>query len=68
MIDVRTVPHERAFAFHPADPDRARTLTPEQVAAYDRDGFLTGLPAFDAAEIAEICAYFDRGITYHSRP
>ncbi len=38
----------------------SRTLTPEQVAAFNRDGYLKPLRVFDAAEIADIREYFDR--------
>jgi len=49
----------RALRFFPADADAARTLTGPQVDRFNRDGFLSGLRAFDEREISEIRAYFD---------
>ena len=50
---------ERDLRFHPAPVTEPRTLTREQVAAFNRDGYLMPLRIFDAAEAAEIRAYFD---------
>jgi non-heme Fe2+,alpha-ketoglutarate-dependent halogenase len=49
----------REFRFFMADPDRASTLTKEQVTAFNRDGYLKGIRIFSPAEIAAIRAYFD---------
>jgi len=50
---------EREFRFHPANAENPRTLTPEQVAAFNRNGYLTGIRIFDETEMAEIRRYFD---------
>jgi len=50
---------DRDLRFHPAAVDRAGTLSPEQVARFNEQGFLTRLPVFAAAEIRAIRAYFD---------
>src|SRR6266436_436868 len=49
----------REFRFFPADPARAATLTQENVATFNRDGYLKGIRIFSPAEIAAIRAYFD---------
>lgn len=46
--------------FFPADPQRASTLSAEQVATFNREGYLCGLPVFSDAEIAAIRTDFDR--------
>lgn len=51
---------ERDLRFHPATVTDPRTLTPEQVAAFNREGYLKPLRIFDAAEATELRAYFDR--------
>jgi len=50
---------ERDLRFHPACSASPTKLTPDQIAMFNRDGFLKGLPVFDASEIADIRAYFD---------
>ncbi len=50
---------ERNLRFHPASSANPAKLTPEQIEMFNRDGFLKGLPVFDADEIADIRAYFD---------
>ena len=50
---------ERDLRFHPSPVTGSRTLTPEQVAAFNRDGYLKPLRVFDAEEIAVIREYFD---------
>ena len=47
------------ISFVPADPTRARTLTPAQVEHYNARGYIAGLPLFDAAECAAWRTYFD---------
>ncbi len=49
----------RDLRFFPADPGRSRTLSPTQVERFNRDGYVSGLPAFDEHAIAEIRTYFD---------
>ena len=50
---------DRDLRFHPSPVTGSRTLTPEQVAAFNRDGYLKPLRVFDAAEMAVIREYFD---------
>ncbi len=50
---------ERDLRFHPVTTERPTTLTPEQIAAFNRDGYLAGIRIFDDAEISEIRRYFD---------
>jgi len=50
---------ERDLRFHPSPVEHPRTLTPHQVAAFNRDGYLKGIRIFDASEIAAIRQYFD---------
>ena len=54
----------RDLRFRPAryPPDggvAARSLTAEQVEAFNRDGYVAPLPAFDAVEAGRVRAYFD---------
>jgi non-haem Fe2+, alpha-ketoglutarate-dependent halogenase len=53
---LRTV--TRDLRFHPSTVE-PRTLRPAQVESFNRDGYLTAIPIFDAEEIAEIRCYFD---------
>jgi ectoine hydroxylase-related dioxygenase (phytanoyl-CoA dioxygenase family) len=50
---------ERALQFHPSPVTDPQVLTREQVAAFNRDGYLKGFRIFSDAEMAEIRAYFD---------
>ena len=50
---------ERRLAFHPAQNSSPRELTREQVAHYNRSGFLTGIRVFDQGEADAIRARFD---------
>ena len=49
----------RDLRFIPASPHSARTLSAAQVEQFNRDGFLSGLSAFDAGEIPRLRDYFD---------
>lgn len=51
---------ERDLRFHPAVNDRPQTLSREQVAGFNRDGFIRPVRLFDATEIAGVRDYFDR--------
>jgi ectoine hydroxylase-related dioxygenase (phytanoyl-CoA dioxygenase family) len=51
---------ERDLRFYPATTTHPRRLTPEQVAAYNRDGYVAPLDIYSPTEIAEIRGYFDR--------
>lgn len=50
---------ERDLRFHPSTTERPATLTPGQIAAFNRDGYLAGIRIFDEEEIAGIRHYFD---------
>jgi non-heme Fe2+,alpha-ketoglutarate-dependent halogenase len=49
----------RDLRFHPSAVEHPRLLSPAQIAAFNRDGYLAGIPIFDVAEIAGIRRYFD---------
>ncbi|MEM0914722.1 MAG: phytanoyl-CoA dioxygenase family protein [Planctomycetota bacterium] len=49
----------RDLSFTPADPGRAKTLTPAQVERYNAEGFLNRLDVFDELEADANRAYFD---------
>jgi non-heme Fe2+,alpha-ketoglutarate-dependent halogenase len=51
---------QRDLSFHPSTVTNPRTLTAEQVAAFNRDGYLKGIRIFSAPEMAVIREYFDR--------
>jgi ectoine hydroxylase-related dioxygenase (phytanoyl-CoA dioxygenase family) len=50
---------ERDLRFHPSTVTEPRTLTGEQVATFNRDGYLKPIRIFDVQEMAAIRAYFD---------
>ena len=50
---------DRDLRFHPCAVTNPTTLACEQVEAFNRDGYLKGIPIFDDAEIAEHRAFFD---------
>jgi hypothetical protein len=50
---------QRDLRFHPSTTENPRVLTQEQIAAFNRDGYLKGIRIFDEKEIAEIRRYFD---------
>src|SRR5438105_3836138 len=50
---------ERDLRFHRSEVASPRVLTPDQVAAFNRDGYLKCLRVFSDAEMAEHRAYFD---------
>jgi ectoine hydroxylase-related dioxygenase (phytanoyl-CoA dioxygenase family) len=49
----------RDLHFHPAGVEHPQVLTPDQIAAFNRDGYLRRLRIFDDPEIADIRRYFD---------
>ena len=51
---------QRDLRFHPSTVKDPRTLTREQVAAFNRDGYLKGIRIFSESEITDIREYFDR--------
>src|SRR5438034_9662347 len=50
---------ERDLRFHPSPVQDPRTLSREQVEAFNRDGYVKGLRIFSSEEMAEHRAYFD---------
>ncbi len=56
--DLAEIP--RDLTYYPVNNPSPTTLSSEQVAQFDRDGFVRGIRIFEAAEIDEIRAYFDR--------
>lgn len=50
---------QRDLRFHPSTTEHPAALTAEQVAAFNRNGYLAGIRIFDEKEIAEIRSYFD---------
>ena len=50
---------ERDLRFYPSTTENPSTLTREQIAAFNRDGYLMKIRIFNDAEIAEIRRYFD---------
>src|SRR6516164_9436163 len=49
----------RDLRFHPSPVTEPSTLTREQVAVFNRDGYLAGIRVCDAAEAAANRRYFD---------
>jgi hypothetical protein len=50
---------QRDLRFHPASTENPATLTRDQIAAFNRDGYLKGIRIFEKNEITEIRRYFD---------
>jgi len=50
---------QRDLRFHPATTSNPKILSREQISAFNRDGYLTGLRIFGEEEITEIRRYFD---------
>ena len=50
---------QRDLRFYPATTNDPKTLTSEQISAFNREGYITGLRIFSAEEIGEIRRYFD---------
>jgi non-heme Fe2+,alpha-ketoglutarate-dependent halogenase len=51
---------ERDLAFHPARNDAPATLSHDQIAQFNREGYIRGIRIFTSAEIADIRTYFER--------
>lgn len=49
----------RDLAFHPTVNPAPKVLTPEQVAGFNRDGYLMPFRVFTGAEVADLRRYFD---------
>ncbi|HEX4230726.1 MAG TPA: phytanoyl-CoA dioxygenase family protein [Bryobacteraceae bacterium] len=50
---------QRDLRFHPSTVQNPKTLTADQVAAFNENGYLKGLRIFSKEEITEIRRYFD---------
>ena len=50
---------DRDLRFHPSTTECPEALTTEQIAAFNRDGYLAHIRIFDEEEIAGIRRYFD---------
>lgn len=50
---------ERDLRFHPSTVQNPRTLSREQVEAFNRDGYVKGIRVYSREEMAEYRAYFD---------
>jgi hypothetical protein len=50
---------ERDLQFHPSTVQNPKTLAPEQVADFNRNGYLKGIRIFSEQESADIRRYFD---------
>ena len=50
---------KRDLRFHPATGGNAQTLTRDEIACFNRDGYLKGIRIFTDNEIMEIRRYFD---------
>ena len=51
---------ERDLRFHPTLNEHPRKLTGDQIAKFNREGYIRGIRIFSDAEISEIRGYFDR--------
>lgn len=51
---------QRDLRFFPATGQQPRVLSPSDVAAYNRDGYLTGIRIYDRDEIDALRDYFDQ--------
>jgi non-heme Fe2+,alpha-ketoglutarate-dependent halogenase len=49
----------RDLRFRPADPQQARSLRGEDVESFNRNGFVSPVPAFSAGEAADLKSYVD---------
>jgi non-haem Fe2+, alpha-ketoglutarate-dependent halogenase len=49
----------RDLRFRPSAADHPQRLTAEQIQTFNRDGYLSPIPLFGEAEIADIRSYFD---------
>jgi non-heme Fe2+,alpha-ketoglutarate-dependent halogenase len=59
FFDPKPEDQSRNLAFFPAEVSDGQKLSHEELDRFNREGFLTGLPAFSATEITKIRAYLD---------
>ncbi|NKB70675.1 MAG: phytanoyl-CoA dioxygenase family protein [Candidatus Latescibacteria bacterium] len=50
---------DRDLSFHPSTVANPQSLSPAQIEAYNRDGYIKGIPLFSQEEIADHRAFFD---------
>lgn len=55
----------RDLRFHPSTTENPQVLTREQIATFNRNGFLTGIRIFDETEANDIRTYFDQLLTQY---
>ena len=55
----------RTLDFHPSTTTAPKVLTPEQIARFNRDGYLMPFRIFSESEIAELRAYFDQLLQHY---
>ena len=58
QADLANIP--RDLSFHPVTNPAPQALTTEQVAQFNREGFVKGIRLYSDAEITDIREYFDR--------
>jgi non-heme Fe2+,alpha-ketoglutarate-dependent halogenase len=51
---------DRDLRFHPSTVENPKRLTAEQIAAFNREGYLKGIRIFSEEEMADIRRYFDQ--------
>ncbi len=51
---------DRDLRFHPAANSSPKTLTPKQIASYNKSGFVRPIDVYSQSEITEIRGYFDK--------
>jgi ectoine hydroxylase-related dioxygenase (phytanoyl-CoA dioxygenase family) len=57
-MSISVLPQGLDLSFHPVRNPAPRYFTPAQIADYNEAGYVTGIPIFDAAEVAELQAFF----------
>lgn len=50
---------QRRLEFHPSSVEHPKRLSPEQIEAYNREGYIKGIRVFAPEEISGIRSYFD---------
>ena len=61
--DLSHIP--RDLSFHPSATTAPQVLTLEQIARFNRDGYLKPLRVFDPAEVGELRRYFDALLAHY---
>ena len=53
------IEHTFDLTFHPVDNPAPQAFTPEQIDAYNRDGYVTDVPIFEGDALADVQQFFD---------